>query len=163
MLSGKLTNRRRIKQQEYNSANGITPESVKNNISDVLKSVYEMDYVTVATGISGDDHLIGHNYRSHLRTLRKRMKEAAGNLEFEEAARLRDEIRRLEGLELGLDKPGVSISAASTHGLGGSQKRNLDGSNSEKNLNNLQTSNRTKSKGKKNKNKLINRKKRLRS
>ena len=157
------TNRRRIKQQEYNSANGITPESVKNNISDVLKSVYEMDYVTVATGISGDDHLIGHNYRSHLGTLRKRMKEAAGNLEFEEAARLRDEIRRLEGLELGLDKPGVSISAASTHGLGGSQKRNLAGSNSEKILNNSRARNRTKSKGKKNKNKLINRKKRLRS
>ena len=157
------TNRRRIKQQEYNSANGITPESVKNNISDVLKSVYEMDYVTVATGISGDDHLIGHNYRSHLGTLRKRMKEAAGNLEFEEAARLRDEIRRLEGLELGLDKPGVSISAASTHGLGGSQKRNLAGLNSEKSLNNPRASNRTKSKGKKNKNKLINRKKRLRS
>ena len=157
------TNRRRIKQQEYNSANGITPESVKNNISDVLKSVYEMDYVTVATGISGDDHLIGHNYRSHLGTLRKRMKEAAGNLEFEEAARLRDEIRRLEGLELGLDKPGVSISAASTHGLGGSQKRNLAGSNSEKILNNPRANNRTKSKGKKNKNKLINRKKRLRS
>ena len=157
------TNRRRIKQQEYNSANGITPESVKNNISDVLKSVYEMDYVTVATGISGDDHLIGHNYRSHLGTLRKRMKEAAGNLEFEEAARLRDEIRRLEGLELGLDKPGVSISAASTHGLGGSQKRNLAGSNSGKNLNNSRARNRTKSKGKKNKNKLINRKKRLRS
>ena len=157
------TNRRRIKQQEYNSANGITPESVKNNISDVLKSVYEMDYVTVATGISGDDHLIGHNYRSHLGTLRKRMKEAAGNLEFEEAARLRDEIRRLEGLELGLDKPGVSISAASTHGLGGSQKRNLAGSNSEKNLDNPRGNNRTKSKRKKNKNKLINRKKRLRS
>ena len=157
------TNRRRIKQQEYNSANGITPESVKNNISDVLKSVYEMDYVTVATGISGDDHLIGHNYRSHLGTLRKRMKEAAGNLEFEEAARLRDEIRRLEGLELGLDKPGVSISAASTHGLGGSQKRNLAGSNSEKILNNPRARNRTKSKGKKNKNKLINRKKRLQS
>ena len=157
------TNRRRIKQQEYNSANGITPESIKNNISDVLKSVYEMDYVTVATGISGDDHLIGHNYRSHLGTLRKRMKEAAGNLEFEEAARLRDEIRRLEGLELGLDKPGVSISAASTHGLGGSQKRNLAGPNSEKSLNNPRASNRTKSKGKKNKNKLINRKKRLRS
>ena len=157
------TNRRRIKQQEYNSANGITPESVKNNISDVLKSVYEMDYVTVATGISGDDHLIGHNYRSHLGTLKKRMKEAAGNLEFEEAARLRDEIRRLEGLELGLDKPGVSISAASTHGLGGSQKRNLAGSNSEKILNNPRANNRTKSKGKKNKNKLISRKKRLRS
>ena len=143
------TNRRRIKQQEYNSANGITPESVKNNISDVLKSVYEMDYVTVATGISGDDHLIGHNYRSHLGTLRKRMKEAAGNLEFEEAARFRDEIRRLEGLELGLDKPGVSISAASTHGLGGSQKRNLAGSNSEKNLKNPRANNQTKSKGKK--------------
>ena len=157
------TNRRRIKQQEYNSANGITPESVKNNISDVLKSVYEMDYVTVDTGISGNDHLIGHNYQSHLGTLKKHMKEAAGNLEFEEAARLRDEIHRLEGLELGLDKPGVSISAASAHGLGGSQKRNLDDSNSEKNLNNPRANNRTKSKGKKNKNKLINRKKRLRS
>ena len=80
---------------------------------------------------------------------------------FEEAARLRDEIRRLEGLELGLDKPGVSISAASAHGLEGAQKRNLDGSNSEKNLNIPRASNRSKSKRKKNKNKLINQKKKL--
>ncbi len=96
------TNRRRAKQTAFNEANGITPESVRKDIADILDTVYEQDRVTVGTLDEDMPNMIGHNLQSYVADLDKRMKEAAGNLEFEEAARLRDEIRRLEATELGI-------------------------------------------------------------
>ena len=111
------TNRRREKQIAYNEANGITPESVRSRINDVIESVAEQDYVTVDTGVSGDV-MIGHNLRAHIEDLEKRMRDAAGNLEFEEAARLRDEIKRLENQELGLAEAGPMARSIGTAGPG---------------------------------------------
>lgn len=96
------TNRRRIKQQNFNLEKNITPQTIQKNIGDILESVYEGDHYTVDTGNNLPNQFIGENLTKHLRHLRKDMKKAAGDLEFEEAARIRDEIQRLEAHELGL-------------------------------------------------------------
>ena len=95
------TNRRREKQQAYNDAHGITPETIKRDIGDILDSVYEGDHVTPDIGgKKGKKGMVGDNLQAHLDALRKDMVKAAENLEFEEAARLRDEVKRLEAVEL---------------------------------------------------------------
>ena len=91
----KETDRRRSIQETYNKKHKIDATSIKKEIGDVLESVYEKDYVKVGT----EDN-VGGNLRKHLKALNKRMKEAASNLEFEEAAKIRDEIRKLEASEL---------------------------------------------------------------
>ena len=78
---------------------------MRKSIGDVLDGVCEADYATVETGDAEALHLIGHNLKGYLADLEKRMLEHAANLEFEEAARLRDEINRLEGVDLGLGPP----------------------------------------------------------
>jgi excinuclease ABC subunit B len=96
------TNRRRQKQLEYNQANGITPESIKRNIHDLLAHLSTRDGVVVDTGDDERPHLVGHNLKAYIADLEERMRKSAADLEFEEAARLRDEIRRLEEDDLGI-------------------------------------------------------------
>ncbi|GMN03972.1 excinuclease ABC subunit UvrB [Erythrobacter sp. MTPC3] len=96
------TDRRREKQKAYNEEHGITPTTIKRDIADIVADTASKDGVVVDIGDDEVNNLVGHNLRGYIEDLEKRMRDAAANLEFEEAGRLRDEIRRLENDELGL-------------------------------------------------------------
>jgi excinuclease ABC subunit B len=119
------TIRRREKQTEYNAVNGITPASVKARIADILDSVYERDHVLVSSGgreagVFGDAvATIGHNFEAVIAGLDARMRKAATDLDFEEAARLRDEIKRLRATELAVtDDPTAKVGLPASAGAG---------------------------------------------
>ncbi|WND03142.1 excinuclease ABC subunit UvrB [Temperatibacter marinus] len=114
------TNRRRSKQEAYNIEHGIEPKTVAKNIGEIIEHISSGDYVTVDIGEDAD-HLVGSNLKKHLDTLKKKMIEAAENLEFEEAARLRDEVKSLEAGELGVPDPTVRPKGRSSGGVGGTR------------------------------------------
>ncbi len=95
------TRRRRRKQKEYNKKHNITPESIKKNIKDILSSIYEKDHVQIdAPDYLDNDLMVGNNLEKHLKILEKKMLTCAENLDFEEAAKIRDEINRLNETSL---------------------------------------------------------------
>ena len=96
------TDRRREKQRAYNTEHGITPESIKRDIHNIVADTASRDGVLVEIEDGERNNLVGHNLRSYVEELEGRMRAAAADLEFEEAGRLRDEIRRLEADELGI-------------------------------------------------------------
>ncbi len=96
------TDRRREKQHAYNLEHGITPETIKRGIADIIADTASRDGVLVEIEAEGANNLVGHNLRGYIEELEKKMRAAAADLEFEEAGRLRDEIRRLEADELGI-------------------------------------------------------------
>jgi excinuclease ABC subunit B len=96
------TDRRRTRQEAYNAEHGITPATIKRDISDLLADVSQRDGLIVDTGDTDTPHLVGHNLKAYIADLEEQMKRAAADLEFETAAAIRDQIRRLEMDELGI-------------------------------------------------------------
>jgi len=116
------TERRRNKQRAWNEAHGITPVSIRRQIGKVLESVFEQDYVTVSPVKNGGiAEFVGKDLKTTIAELEKRMRAAAADLEFEDAARLRDEIKRLEALDLGLEPP--PVASASLRSAAGGRAR----------------------------------------
>ncbi|HSQ96905.1 MAG TPA: excinuclease ABC subunit UvrB [Croceibacterium sp.] len=118
------TDRRREKQREFNEANGITPTTIKRNIQDIVAHTASRDGVLIEIDDPERNNLVGHNLRAYIEDLEKRMRAAAADLEFEEAGRLRDEIRRLEADELGLpdDQKRAPQAGRSNEGKPGTRK-----------------------------------------
>jgi len=106
------TNRRRAKQIAYNEEHGITPQTVRKNVDDVLAGLWQGDTDQSRVTAKVDKTMVGANLAAHLDALRADMKKAAENLEFEEAARLRDEIKRLEAVELAVADDPLARQAA---------------------------------------------------
>ena len=118
------TDRRRDRQHAFNQLHGITPTTIKRGIADIIADTASRDGVTVELEDDGVNNLVGHNLRGYIEDLEKRMRAAAGDLEFEEAGRLRDEIRRLEANELGLpvQHQRAAIVGRSNEGKPGTRK-----------------------------------------
>ena len=118
------TDRRRDKQHQFNLEHGITPESIKRDIHNIVADTASRDGVLVEIDAEGANNLVGHNLRAYIEELERKMQAAAADLEFEEAGRLRDEIRRLEADELGI--PGgdkrAPIVGRSNEGKPGTRK-----------------------------------------
>ena len=104
------TNRRRSKQTLWNKANNITPATIKKDINDILESVNEKSDKVKEKAKSGDITLKEKDIATIIADLETKMRDAAANLEFEEAAKLRDELRRIENKQLGIEKLGQAIS-----------------------------------------------------
>jgi excinuclease ABC subunit B len=118
------TDRRREKQRAFNELHGITPTTIKRGIQDIVAHTASRDGVLIELGDPERNNLVGHNLRGYIEDLEKRMRAAAADLEFEEAGRLRDEIRRLEADELGLPKGDAKapIVGRSNEGKPGTRK-----------------------------------------
>ncbi|WP_282563161.1 excinuclease ABC subunit UvrB [Gymnodinialimonas phycosphaerae] len=116
------TERRRVKQLAYNEEHGITPATIKKNVDDILMGVYVGDTDQSRVTAKVDKPLVGANLQAHLEGLRDKMRKAAENLEFEEAARLRDEVKRLETVELAIADDPLARQAAVEAAVEDSQK-----------------------------------------
>ena len=106
------TNRRRAKQMAYNQEHGITPETVKKNVEDILAGLYQGDTDQSRVTAQIDKPMAGANLQAVLDGLRSDMRKAAENLEFEEAARLRDEVKRLEAVDLAVSDDPLARQSA---------------------------------------------------
>jgi excinuclease ABC subunit B len=112
------TDRRRTRQELYNEEHGITPATIKRDISDVLADVSMRDGLVVDTGDADTPNLVGHNLKAYIADLEGQMQRAAADLEFETAAAIRDQIRRLEMDELGVP-PGQRAAPVQGRSMGG--------------------------------------------